>query len=129
MAQQADNIGGNQLPAFNPMALAAEAAEAERQEHIEQAAQKAQQQHQQKRQPRKKKEGEDQDDIGLSLKMKENRAPVTLSFDPDMNKRLTYASSKLGISRSAILEQLFNRWWDDKGDTVIARQSKTDSML
>lgn len=128
MAQQADNIGGIQLPALSPMDLAKEAAEAERQEHIELAAQQAQQQ-QQKRQPRKKKAGEEQSDLGLSLKTKENRVPVALSFDPEMNKYLSYAASKLGISRSAILEQLFNQWWAEKEDAVRAMQSKNDSMI
>lgn len=115
MAQQADNIGGIQLP--SPMQLAAEAAEAERQEHIEQAAQTSQQP---KRQPRSKRVGEEQGDFGLSCKKKETRVAVALSFDPEMNERLTTASYKLKTTRSAILEQLFNQWWEKHGDKVKA---------
>lgn len=119
MAQQADNIGGIQLPALNPMQLAAEAAEAERQEHIE-AAQQAQQQ-QPKRQTRKKKVAEEQGDFGLSLNKKEKkRVPVALSFNPEMNDHLTFASFKLKTTRSAILERLFTQWWDEYEEEVKA---------
>lgn len=68
-------------------------------------------------------------DIGLNIPKKELRIPVSLSLDSVLYDRLTLASLKLDVSRSSIIEQLFNHWWKEYGESIKAMKYKYENEI